>query len=304
MPTQVQTDSAPVSPGHDDPGTVLINALAAFAGDPGSSTATMRSLQKSDPGRFVYAAGQLLGSAEKSAGSKVLAGLVASDPLVVDMLLRDQQIPLAAATAAASQIIDADPLFDIRLVKGVIQDSDEVIPAPLAMRLLRILDQASDCSRLTSYLIKLSSHQSQHVRSKSVLLVGRGNHNISRARKFLSSPEPRVRANAVESLWDRPDPGTLKILVECSQDPHQRVAINALVGLCRLGDSKAPGQLVDLARSENPVARAGAAWGMGQVNRLEVVAEFRAALETLTGDSEQKVQKMARMSVEKLASFS
>ncbi len=260
----------------------------------------MRGLQKSDPGSFVRAATLLLGSVEASAGAKVLAGLAAPDPMVIEILLREEQIPLAAAARAATHLVNADPLFDIRLARRVIPDRGEVIPVPIAMRLLRILDKASDCSRLTSHLIKFVTHQSQHVRSKSVLLVGRGNLSLSRCRQFLSSPEPRVRANAVESLWDHPDAGTHKILMQCSQDPHQRVAVNALVGLCRLGDAKAPAQLVRLALSDNPVARAGAAWGMGQVSRPEVAVDFSAALQTLAADPEQKVQKMARASLEKL----
>jgi hypothetical protein len=53
------------------------------------------------------------------------------------------------------------------------------------------------------------------------------------------------------------------VLQQCVHDPAQRVVINALVGLCRIGDNEAPKRLIALAQSPDAVARAGAAWGKG-----------------------------------------
>jgi HEAT repeat protein len=188
------------------------------------------------------------------------------------------------------------------MIRKVIQDHGEVglIPPGIALRLLKILDKSSDCSRLTNHLIQFVRHPSQHVRSKGVLLMGRWNVNINRTKEYLLSPVPRVRANAVESIWDHPDAGIRKALQDCSRDSSQRVAVNALVGLSRLGDMEASRRLAGMAKSPDPVARAGAAWGMGHVNRAEMAAEFRAVLELLVADPDSKVADIARRSLEGL----
>ncbi len=289
--------------------TAIEEALAAFGDDQTGSTASLRALQKQDPLEFARSAVPLLAplqvpaAAEASPGQKAVAELVATTGPIADVLLLQREIPVPTAAAVIKRLSAVDPLFEIRMIRKVIQDHREAvaIPLPTAMRLLQILDKASDCSRLTNHLIQFVRHPSQHVRSKSVLLMGRGNLNLNRTKEYLLNPVARVRANAVESIWDHPDAGIRGALQECSRDSNQRVAVNALVGLSRLGDVEAARRLAGMAKSEDPVARAGAAWGMGHVNRPEMVDEFRAVLEILSGDSESKVWDMARRSLEGLA---
>jgi hypothetical protein len=283
--------------------TAIEDALASFTSDAQAASTALRALQKNNRPLFSRSALSLLGSAEASEGSKMLAGLLAADALVIDLLMKEEQIRLSEAARAATHLKQADPLFDVRMIRKVIQDHRELsdMPAPVGLRLLHLLDESSDCSHLTPHLIQLLRHPHQHIRSKSVLLLGRGNMNLSRTQDFLSSKEDRVRANAVESIWDHPTSGMRAILLKCAQDPSQRVAVNALVGLCRLGDAEAPAKLIHLSKSQNPVARAGAAWGMGQVNAPEVAAVFAPVLESLAADPEEKVRNMARRSQEKVA---
>jgi hypothetical protein len=283
--------------------TAIQEALAANASDPPGSVASLRALQKQDPLEFARFAVQLLASEEASPGLKTVAELTATTGPIGDVLLLQREIPVPTAAAVIKRLNAADPLFEIRMIRKAIQDHREVnsIPLPIALRLLQILDKSSDCSRLTNHLIQFVRHPSQHVRSKSVLLMGRGNLNLNRTKEYLLNPVARVRANAVESIWDHPDAGIRGALQECSRDSSQRVAVNALVGLCRLGDTEAARRLAGMAKSEDPVARAGAAWGMGHVNRPEMAGEFRAVLEILSGDSESKVRDMARKSLVGLA---
>jgi HEAT repeat protein len=288
----------------EEAGAALKAALADFTANPVGSAAIFKSMQNANGEVFAGAATLLLGLADPSPGVTAIARLAGKDPRVIDLLLLKNQLPLASARLAVRHLTDAEPLFGLQMIRKVLQAFGEgpSIPAPTAMRLLQILDQASDCSRLTPYLIQLLRHPSQHVRSKSVVLLGRGNHNMSRTREFLTSPEARVRANAVESLWGLEEAGVVKLLQEFSGDSHHRVAVNALVGLSRLGDMNASARLVSLASSEDRAVRAAAAWGLGQVSRPEMAAEFTTVLETLTADPDPKVQKMARVSLERLGS--
>ncbi len=283
--------------------SAIEEALAAFGDDQTGSTASLRALQKQEPLEFARSAVPLLASEDASPGQKAVAELTATTGPIADVLLLHREIPVPTAAAVIKRLNAVDPLFEIRMIRKVIQDHREVnaIPLPIALRLLKILDKSSDCSRLTNHLIQFVRHPSQHVRSKSVLLMGRGNLNLNRTKEYLLNPVARVRANAVESIWDHPDAGIRGALQECSRDSNQRVAVNALVGLSRLGDVEASRRLAGMAKSADPVARAGAAWGMGHVNRPEMAAEFRAVLGILSGDSESKVRDMARRSLEGLA---
>jgi hypothetical protein len=292
------------TPQRDDQVAGLTSILAAFAAKSAGSAAGMRTLQKSDPGRFARAAVRLLGSAEPSHGLKVVAQFVASDRLIIDVLLLNDKVPLSEALVATRRIVDVEANFEVLMIRKVFQDFVEVdhVPAPVALRLLELVGHASSCSKLTPLLIRFVQHPSKQVRSKSVLLLGRGNLNLKRTLDYLSNSEARVRANAVESLWDHKDADTNRIFLAWSQDPNSRVMVNALVGLCRLGDSNAPARLAALADSGDAVTRAGSAWGMGQVVRPDVLILFTVALDRLAGDSDQKVQIMARASLEKLTS--
>lgn len=278
-------------------------AVADFAANPVGATAILQSLQNANSRVFASAASLLLSVSDSSPAVNTIARLAAQDPHVIDLVLQETPLPPSAARLATRHLTGAEPLFGIRVIRKVIQDFKDVhnIPPSVALRLLQILDQPLDCSRLTPYLIQLMRHPSQHVRSKCVLLLGRGNLNMSRTREYLASQDPRIRANAVESLWDREDASTVKILQECSGDSHHRVAVTALAGLSRMGNAKASARLVNLASSAEPVVRAAAAWGLGHAKRPETMGEFKNVLETLTVDPEPNVQKMARTSLEKLS---
>ena len=302
MMTGKDSGTAPAArPQRDDQIAGLIHVLAAFAAHSAGSAAAMRAMQKNDPGRFAHAAVRLLGSAQASHGLKVMAHFVALDGQIIDTLLLNDRIPLSEAVTATRRISEAEPLFPIRMIRKVLEDFTRGCPAPTALRLLELIDNAtSSYSKLTPFLIRFVQHPSKQVRSKSVLLLGRGNLNLKRTLEFLSSSEARVRANAVESLWDHKDTEAHRILVAWSQDPNSRVVVNALVGLCRMGDPGSLARLIALADSEDPVTRAGAAWGMGQMRPTDLGAEFRAVLDRLAVDLDEKVQKMARSSLEKL----
>jgi hypothetical protein len=297
----LDSETSPANPPKTSTEAAILEALAAFSADTGGA-ATLRALQKRDPQEFAWASIHVLASGEPSPGLKVVAELVAAAGRIENLLLQ-AEVPIPMAAAALKGLSVADPLFEIRMIRKVIHAYGEVgsIPPGVALRLLKILDKTSDCSRLTNHLVQFVRHPSQHVRSKSVLLMGRGNVNLNRTKEYLLSPVPRVRANAVESIWDHPDAAIRKTLEECARDSSQRVAVNALVGLCRLGDMEASRRLAGMAKAEDPVARAGAAWGMGNVNRPEMAAEFKAVLELLARDPDSKVADMARRSLEALA---
>jgi hypothetical protein len=98
-----------------------------------------------------------------------------------------------------------------------------------------------------------------------------------RVKQFLGSEDGRMRANAIESGMHTPR--VRDLFHEAATDPNRRVAVNALVGLCKAGERDAHSRLIELAGSEDPISRRAAAWAMGQVGDLEFVATLEARAE-------------------------
>jgi hypothetical protein len=97
--------------------------------------------------------------------------------------------------------------------------------------------------------------------------------------EFLDDPDPRVRANAVESIWNTPGTFPLQFFHKAARDPHHRVAANALVGLYLAGEVSALGSLIGMTGSPNPLFQAAAVWAMGRTGdeRFEqVLKQIRA----------------------------
>ena len=143
------------------------------------------------------------------------------------------------------------------------------------------------------YLTQLERHPSAEVRSKAALLLGRGNVNVGRVRRFLTSQDARLRANAVESLWGMNTPQARALFWDATADSNRRVAINALVGLCKAGDAEARRKLVDLIYGDDPVSRRAAVWAMGKLGD----PEFAQILAPLQNDPDENMRKMAAQSL-------
>ena len=287
-------------PGDEMTGAFLEDAVASFAANPTGATNSIRQLQASDPPGFVLAAVRLLTQTEeKSPGVQYVAGLMFQGNLLIDALLDKRILAQDAATALARNLATAEPLLDVRLVRKMLSNSAgdiRAVKAEAALRVLSLVDAISDCSRLSSYLVQLMRHPSGLVRSKVGLLLGRSNLNLNRIKSFLASDDARLRANAVESMWGLKDRQVITLLWDASKDSHRRVAINALVGLCRAGEREAFDRLNEMAGSGDALIRASVAWAMGEIGS----PEFAERLQRLAEDEESSVRSLAAKSLIKL----
>lgn len=220
-------------------------------------------------------------------------------PNLIESLLDERQLSLEQAIAMVRNLAPVEPLLDVQIMKAVLARSGAdvaAVKAPAASRALQLVASFSNGARLTAYLVRFLRHPNAEVRSKAVLLLGRANLNLSRVRNFLSSCDGRVRANAVETLWGRQEPDVRAVLWEAAKDTHGRVAVNALLGLCKAGDREAPLRLEKLAGSPDPVLRSGAAWAMGETGNRD----FVPVLQMLAQDPDPKVRAMTAKSLEQL----
>jgi len=279
---------------------LLRDAVAAYSGNRMQAIRAIGRLHASDPSGLAHAALQLLVSAEeKSPGLKYAADLLMAGSLLAELFLNKDILTLEEAVSLARKVTWVEPFLDVRLVRQVVAGADGKVGAVKnadALHVLGLVEAISDCSRLGSHLVQFLNHPSDKVRSKAALMLGRTNWNLARVESLLESDDSRLRANAVESLWGHHHAHVRKILWNATQDPCGRVVVNALLGLCQVGDRQAYSRLSELAEASDPLLRSGAAWAMGQMGD----PEFREVLEKLAVDGDAKVRAMAERSRKKL----
>jgi HEAT repeats len=280
--------------------SALKDALAGFSSNAASSISAIQKLHSSCPDTFPQAAVQLLVSAEeKSPGLQYLARMPMVGNSLADLLINQRVLSFEAAGAVARKLVLFEPRLDVLLFRRLLvmaKGNPNAVLIPDGLRVLGLVDAISDCSLLGSNLIRFLNHPSDKVRSKAALMLGRSNWNLTRVKSLLASDDGRLRANAVESLWGHSHRDVQKILWNATSDPCGRVVINALLGLCRVGDRKAHSRLAELSETSDPMLRSGAAWAMGETGDLE----FGEALEKLMQDENSHVSAMAHKSRKKL----
>ncbi len=291
-------------PGEEMTEAFLKEAVEDFSTDSARAKTVIRRLQTSDALGLVIGALRLLVSnedapEERSRGLQYIASLLTSGDLLPQLFLDDRILSSQAAATLARQAATIQPLLDVRLVGLVLTNQANirgVVKSAVVLRALALVEAISDCTRLAPSLMQLLRHPCGRVRSKTALLLGRANRNPARVGTLLASPDARLRANAVESLWGDFRQDTLRTLWKATHDECSRVVVNALLGLCKAGDRNAHVGLLKLAESADPVRRCGAAWAMGE----SLDRQFSEAVERLAQDEDAKVRAMAEKSHEKL----
>src|SRR5260370_40703126 len=136
-----------------------------------------------------------------------------------------------------------DPMVDVALARSLADSAvggafDVADPA----RLMDILCETADSSRIMSSLMRMMRHPNPYLRSKAVKMIGRGSKSTRWGMGRLSESDPRVRANAVESMWGVDTPGARTLLNFAASDANNRVAGDAWVRLHHLGGASGRGE--------------------------------------------------------------
>jgi hypothetical protein len=249
-----------------DPGTILEALVRNFERDVAENRKLIREQLDNDPEAFYRNSIGLLKNADESRGFQHLVVLLVSNGLLLRALC-DPNLSREEAMALGRAAARANPLADVELARGLADSAiqeDGPVPPEGAPRLMEILAEISDGSRIAPSLMRLMRHSNPYIRSKAVLMIGRGSLSVKWVRGRLSEADPRIRANAIEALWGLDSAEAQVLLRSALSDGNNRVIGNALVGLYRAGDCLAIPEIVKLAGSEEAVCRATAAWVMGE----------------------------------------
>jgi hypothetical protein len=255
----------------------------------------VRRLLEKDPAAFFPSACRILRTSLERPGAASLLDVLWSSALLLSSLIDPNVLSLCKATAFAKRWVAFDPTLDAKLLHlGFPFENDDAILGGDLVRPKRTLDIVAELPpnrHILLTLAKLLRNPDPNIRSKAALLYARASNNPEWVRKMLADPDARVRANAVEGLWETRTEAAGAVFKEAALDPDHRVAANALVGLHLNGQTGVDvmGALHGMTRKPEPMARASAAFAMGRTND----ASYAPMLECLLKDGDQSVRGQA-----------
>lgn len=265
----------------------LTALVEEFAANPQRAGRAMRRLLEADPRVFLAESIDILRKLPKGPGLDCVLTLLTPGDYLVDILWDDDLLTTAQGMELAAYAQRLDRQLALHLGQRLGAAAASAGNCKIE-RVLEILTAAPD-AMILPLLLPFAHHPDQRIRSKAILMMGLVNRNAKWAEKRLSDPDPRVRANAVESMWNVDSPEARALLWKCAGDPHHRVAANALLGLYRLGELAAVKQLIDMSGGEVPEMRASSAWAMGECGD----ARFLSCLRKLADDPSTRVRESA-----------
>ncbi len=282
--------AAPKEPSFDDIRAALGKLVRNFEADASASRQQIRDLLDNHREIFCASSIEILKTTGDSRGAQYLVALlVANGMLLQAMCNPDLSKEEALSLGRAARRVD--PMTDVTLSRSLAESGAGGGTVHIAdpARLMDILCEIADPGHIMPSLMRMMRHPNTYLRSKAVKMIGRGSLSAKWVMGRLSESDPRVRANAVESLWGVDTPEARTLLSFAVNDSNNRVVGNALLGLYYLGDSPVLADVVKLAGAESPLFRASAAWVMGEAGD----PRFTEALRRMISDPDAAVRKRA-----------
>ncbi len=183
-------------------------------------------------------------------------------------------------------------VFDLDLSRFLrLQCFSEHLSLPVVYRGLEVLEAIVDEGRLLTVLRPFLKSDFPQIVSKCVLILGQRCSNLNWMWTVMSDDDDRVRANLVESLWNRRDEEIEPVLCEALKDRYHRVAANAVYALFLAGSDKYTEGLDQLISTDDPAFRRAAV----SVARSVATKNHEAAgrIKPLIRDGDESVRRAA-----------
>jgi hypothetical protein len=215
--------AASKEPSFDDIRLLLANLVRNFEADPANSRDRIRDLLDNDRESFYATAVEILKTAGDCRGAHYLVALFVSSGLLLRALC-DSALSREDALSLGRSAKRVDPLVDVALARSLADGAMGSGAVPIAdpSRLMDILCEIADAGRIMPSLMRMMRHPNSHLRSKAVKLIGRGSLSARWVMGRLSESDPRIRANAVESLWGVDTPEARALLNFAANDGDNR----------------------------------------------------------------------------------
>ena len=246
--------------------------ISEFEANPMVCSRSLRSLFDRDQRGFFAGVLPLLRRGEDSPGFQYLLTFLFGQGILLRPLCDPRVFTLDEATGIARRLSHVDPQFDVRLLRTLLQKNGNTAPPELervasseaGLRMLHLMSEVSDGTKVLGIMTRLLSHPDSRVRSKAALLVGRSNKNHKWVQERMGESDARVRANAVESLWGADNAGSRGVYWSALGDEDSRVVANAILALYRLGDPGSVRLIQQLVSHPETDFRVSGVWVMGE----------------------------------------
>jgi len=280
-------------PGAKEPGVLekliadISKAVEAFAEHDPASKKALDQLCSADPLKFFVAGFHVVGTARSSAGSQYLVLLLAKDQRLGNWLLNPKACTLKEAIAVAGVAADdarvhLQATFEMALNKAL-QNQASAANADRILRILNLLEAIGSPSCWNSFQVELMAYPDKVVRSKAALLIGRSNKKADWIVRRLLDRDPRVQANAVETMWGLDGAETKQYFLEALKSKNNRVFGNAALGLYRLGDPAIIRVLLEATEHPEPLFQLSALWAIGQTQDPRFLPALALQFKTAQG---------------------
>jgi len=272
---------------------VFHTALDRYDESPTVYSAFLRRLAASDPRTFLKLAREAFLQRDLSRGLQVIGSRLASAPFLGSLLdlyakSREEAISLAAKLRVCEPLLDLSLFFYAEQSRAAgLPVSKTLLPA------IDILHAISRDARLVPKMLRLLRDADPAVRSKAALFVASRTNNLNGIGNRYPERDARVRANALEGLYQLRSGDVAQLFREAIRDPDNRVAANALFGLYSFGDTTSIPSIYDMASHSEAKFRASAAWLMGKTGD----PRFIEVLKTLAERDVEAVRKHAVQSL-------
>ena len=263
----------------------------AAGNDAENFAAFFRKIRKTCPMEATRACLCYLAQKGLDAAGQKMALWLASEVPYCKVLFDNSALPLEIAAKATSALVKADPQFPAKFRK----EAEALLHTPQILRALSLLPAISS-NGLLPWLHKLNEHVDERVRSRAVKLLCELRPIKSQLEQLLRDDNARVRANAIEALWNKKTTEAAELFKAALNDTNHRVVCNALVGLHLQGDAEALVKIGELCQSPQIAVRRSMAWCLG------FIADPRGIplLQTLSKDATPVVRHRALRSLQAL----
>lgn len=263
--------------------------LARYDDDPAICSKMLRTYALTEPQNFLAYAEECILSQSPTRAVKFVAGLAISSGLM-DRLIAAYSTSREQTITLARRLMTCDSRFDLTFLE-FLQKPRPAHPGEenFFHAGLDILDAISESDKLVPGVLKILKHPNPKVRSKAALFVGSRTQNLAWAANRTEDYDPRVRANIIESLYGINSDFVEKIFRDNVNDEHNRVAGNAVLGLYLLGDASSVPLIYDMAKHPEARFRNTSAWLMGRTGD----PRFAHAFSELMNDPEPLVRAQA-----------
>lgn len=272
-----------------------------FENNPSAVAKTMRDWIETDPAAFCQQATPVLRHMKDGPGYRHLLWVISATKILARVLCDPALLSEEEACALAHKLRKIDPSVEMNLVKeifGVDGIGGMSLADPASgLRFLSIFSTEANGVHLLPVVSRLLRHPNATIRSKATTILGKLSRDYDWLEQTKNDGDDRVRANALEALWEPGIPDRLRArLWEGVSDSSNRVVGNALLGLYRQGEAGCIPLIVSMTSHSEEKFRATAAWVIGETGD----DRFRECLSPLLEESSLLVRRNALQATQKL----